>query len=1150
MSWLEELFRGIPLPILEVWGRCAYVIGFALMICAYGSVTFTRGGRWALGREKQAWDSQAFLSMALTFVLVPVAGFAGSFIVLVPEAQTFESMKDLVVLLCIVLFGYPALVAVPFAYGLSDLIEGVPPDLLWSWLPGYFINPACFWIAYQVIGRQPDFRRPRTWLMYAGFVALFLLIEPVLWGYICSDKFPPAISYRTVTPALLFTTGITWLIAPLAMLAALPIARRLGLFWADIPMHVAERAFAEQTWLWNTGPSAGPAEPSDARRGWPVRMVVVTPFIALMLLMVAATAYVTLRSAAEDAHNLASQMHEEIAENIKLRLDDFIAAAGGGSNLQPAGLAGLLEQLPISSYGRALVVNRGGAIIAASTTREPSVDQLAIDSLRSARGDLALVKSLIRTRFEYVTAKPLARDTWLTQAVPYRGVPGARRDWLLITAMPESFYLSGVHSGFSSSAMLFALALLASIGIAGVLAAVVAAPLRRIATSTRALARGNLHERVAGSSIDELDSLAVCFNRMAEQLEESFTAGKRRERALEESEQRLRASENRLQLATRAAQFGIWDWDVGTNRIIWDESMYRLYGLEEGEFSGAFEGWSKCLLPEDYARATTDVEAALRGERPFVSEFRVKRADGEVRSLKGIAQIIRDETGRPLRMVGINWDVTEELRADQELRRHRDHLEELVKERTAELREAKEQADAANRAKSRFLANMSHEIRTPMNAILGFGQLMERESDLSPRERDRLARILSSAYHLLELINGVLEMSKIEAGRMVLNTSTFDLHTAIGEVASIVNGALEQKGLDFKVEGVASLPRQVRSDCPKLRQILINLLGNAAKFTQDGGVELRARAQTDGASIVLAFEVRDTGPGISPDELQRIFEPFEQTRTTSESRQGTGLGLAISRAYARLMGGDLTLQSELGKGTSFELKVRVEPAEGPGLMLAPRAQEQVVGLVPGRPAPTVMVVEDDANSRMLLREILVSVGIRVIEVCDGAEAVERFEAAAPDLVLMDMKMPRMDGREATRRIRQTGHGARVPIIILSASVLEHERHAVLRTGANDFIAKPFRLGELWAGMERHLGTTFVRELNAGSLPRPALRLTRADVRVLGPEKLTTLRQAVATGYVQRVPGLLEDVPPEHQPTAAAIAELAENMQIETLLGLL
>src|SRR6187401_734933 len=242
VAWYEMLVTTVPLPLLEVWGRFAYIVGLFLAICAFGGFTFRIGERWGFGRARQAWDAKAFLSLPLTFVLIIASGYLGSFIVLVPGAQTFESLKDLVVLLAIVLLGYPALIAVPPAYMLSDLIEGVPPDFVLNWAEGYFFWTAFVWMAYQLIGRNPDFRRARTWRRYSLFVALIMLFDPVMWGFICSEKFTSAISYRNISSALFFTLAVTWVLAPGSLLAALPLARRFGWFWAEIPKHVRARA--------------------------------------------------------------------------------------------------------------------------------------------------------------------------------------------------------------------------------------------------------------------------------------------------------------------------------------------------------------------------------------------------------------------------------------------------------------------------------------------------------------------------------------------------------------------------------------------------------------------------------------------------------------------------------------------------------------------------------------------------------------------------------------------------------------------------------------------------------------------------------------------------------------------------------------------
>lgn len=970
------------------------------------------------------------LCIPLTFVLVTVTGYLGSFIVLVPGAQTFESLKDLTVFLCVVLFGYPALITVPFAYGLSDLIEGVPPEFLWGWLPGYFINPTWFWVAYQLIGKDPDFRRAATWGRYLLFVLIFMAAEPVMWGYLCSDRFTSDISFRVITPALFFTTGLTWLMAPWAVLLALPLARRLGLFWSEIPGHVTERAIGSGTFVWESGRKEGADAPDGAPAGTPLRLVIVGPFIALVLLMVGVTATVALRSAGEGANRLATALVEEASENVQLRLEEALREKPG---VDAASLSALLRSQPIARHGHVLVVSGSGALVAASASADSPAPALA----RALRPELdrILREGSLQLRHEHLTEKPLSRETWLVRATPYQDRQGERRDWIIAIALPEAYFLSGVRTGNSRSAMVFAAALLLSLAIAALLASSVTAPLQQLARATRTLARGDLRARVPASRLEELSTLGLAFNDMAGQLEKSFDAlvaevetRKKRERELEASEAKVKASELHL---------------------------------------------------EDLVRQRT---LALE-------------------------------------------------RSEQNLRR------------------AKEEADSANRAKSAFLANMSHEIRTPMNAILGFGQLLERDSDLSPRDRDRVSKILVAGYHLLELINNVLEMSKIEAGRTEVTLAGFDLHAALADVDAIVRGGIEAKGLAFAVEGVAGLPRHVHSDAAKLRQILINLLGNAAKFTLSGGVTLRASAAPDGSRVRLRFEVEDTGRGIAADELDRVFVPFEQTRSGVEAQTGTGLGASISRDLARLLGGELTVRSTLGAGTTFTLELPVDVDGAVDRSVPPPRDGVVTALEPSERVPTVLVVDDDATNRALIRSLLGRVGILVEEAQDGAVALTRFEQRPADLVFMDVKMPLMDGLQATARLRATDAGKSVPIVMLSASVLRLDQRSVLDTGANQFIAKPFREDDIWDALERHLGVRLVRTPRAPESRRTPV-VTREQVAALGAARVAELREAVELGYLSRIHPILAPARETHPEVVSTLTRLADELETDALLRLL
>jgi signal transduction histidine kinase/DNA-binding NarL/FixJ family response regulator len=1027
VGWFEALFGAIPAPLLEVWGRLSYVAGCAIALCAYGGFTFRLGARWGFGRERQSWDAKAVLSMPITFVLVTLSGYVGSFIVLVPGAQTFESLKDLAVFVSIVCFGYPALVTVPFAYGVSDLVEGVPPDFLFDWLLGYLINPACFWLAHQLLGKDPDFLRARTWGAYALFVLFFMSTEPILWGYICADAFTPQISYHSITPALFFTTLVTWLLAPFAMLGALPLARRLGLFWADIPGHVRQRSIGG-SFVWEAGEVARGSRPPANERGLPIRLFILGPFVALVLVLVFATAYVTLRSAERDAEKLASRLHQEISENIELRLDDYLALERGRQAApaeRAADLDRLLGALPIAAHGRALILDGAGHVVAASA--HDAVIELAATSLRAKVPASGRLRKSSEYRFDHVTAHPLSRETWLAFAVPYEDRAGEHGDWIVVTALPEAYYLAGIRTGNSRSALVFAVAFLVALGIAAALASNVTGALRRTARATRALALGDLGARVPESHLTELDSLASSFNEMAEKLTHSFADLRREVDHRKLTEQELRASEARVK--------------------------------------------------------------------------------------------------------------TSEL-----------HLEELVRDRTLALERAKDDADRANRAKSTFLANVSHEIRTPMNAILGFGQLIDRDPELSAPNRERLRKILASGYHLLELINNVLALSKIEAGRMELSVTSFDLYETVLGVEAMVRPSIVDAGVEFRVEGLESLPRYARGDAGKLRQILLNLLGNAAKFTHSGQVLLRAGA-VPGSRSLVAFAVIDTGVGIARAELSRVFEPFEQATSGRMAAMGTGLGAAISRDFARLMGGDLRVESELGRGTTFTLTLPLEAASAADIV--PAVAEGIVLGLGERASPLkLLVVDDESDNRALLREMLDKTGVQIAEAADGSSALEVFKRWQPDLILMDVKMPGMDGIEATRQIRALPAGADVPIVMLSASVFKEDREQVLASGGDEFIAKPFREAQIWDAIERQLDLTLTRApLSTAGGERPQLP-SRADVARLGPEMVRALRQAVELGYVNRVPAIVAGASSEHQRTTTELARLAAELELETLVRLL
>ena len=387
-------------------------------------------------------------------------------------------------------------------------------------------------------------------------------------------------------------------------------------------------------------------------------------------------------------------------------------------------------------------------------------------------------------------------------------------------------------------------------------------------------------------------------------------------------------SEERLQIASSAASIGIWDWNILTNEMVWDEQMHRLYGLGNGRDPAPISNWMEMVHPDDSVPVRELLARALSGAGDFDAEYRVIWPDHSVHHVCGEAVIFRDPDGSPARMVGVCYDVTEQKLVEQELRRHRVHLEDLVAERTNALSVAVRQAQAANQAKSIFLANMSHELRTPLNSVIGFSRLMADSKHMLPDEKRNLAIIHRSGEHLLTLINAILELSRIEAGRAVLQTEAVRIDDVLQEVMDMVSMRAEQTGVALTLDA-AGLPPGALVDGTKLRQVLLNLMSNAVKFTGKGNVVLRVRGVPvagDSGQYELVFAVIDDGPGISPIDQTRIFEPFIQAEGPG-AKEGTGLGLTISREFVQLMGGMLSVQSVRGAGATFQFTIRAPVAD-------------------------------------------------------------------------------------------------------------------------------------------------------------------------------------------------------------------------------
>ncbi|MEY2857927.1 MAG: hypothetical protein RLZZ74_2239, partial [Cyanobacteriota bacterium] len=499
-------------------------------------------------------------------------------------------------------------------------------------------------------------------------------------------------------------------------------------------------------------------------------------------------------------------------------------------------------------------------------------------------------------------------------------------------------------------------------------------------------------------------------------------------------------------------------------------------------------------------------------------------------------------------------------------------LESKVEDRTAQLEEsiqkteaALAQAQNANQAKSRFLANMSHELRTPLNAILGFTQLMTRDASIGKEQQENLKIINRSGEHLLKLINDILEMSKIEVGQINLNESKFDLHIMLKSIEEMLRLRANAKNLNLSFNIASDVPRIIDTDEGKLRQIIINLLGNALKFTEIGSVVLKVKKESNyklageqaeflfADTYSLHFAVEDTGPGVAAEEIGKLFTPFEQTKIGRLSNEGTGLGLSICHKFVELMGGELKAKSTVGQGSVFYFQIPLREQEANvAIANQPERQRKVIALAENQPNYRILAVDDVPASRLLLNKLLTGIGFSVQEAGDGLEAIALWRQWHPNLILMDMRMPIIDGYEATQQIKATTEGKNTIIIALTASAFEEERVEILSAGCDDFMRKPFQEAELLTKIGQYLNVDYLYEEtgDTGSEgEKLRSELTQASLAVMPESWRSQLYDAAAQVDNEEIFQLLKEIPEDYQALAEGLADLAEQFRCDRIIDL-
>ncbi len=770
-----------------------------------------------------------------------------------------------------------------------------------------------------------------------------------------------------------------------------------------------------------------------------------------------------------------------------------------GVDLILSQIGNFLSELKTRESGKTFILERSGLIVASSSESPYTIingQPKRISGLDSQDSVIRLTTQYLIKHFgtlRFVVGKKQINFTvdgidYFVQIKNWQDDLGL--DWLIVAVIPEGEFMEQINANTRTTIILCIIAFLVATELGIFTARWIIKPILQLNTSAKKIAEGEWEQTPKINRSDELGELAKSFESMAKQLEASFSVLEAKNAEMQVLNEALSESQTRLTQFLEAMPVGVFITDAEGNPYYTNEIGQEILGqgavveVPPEELSGVYQAYlagTNQLYPSD----RLPIVRALQGESGRIDDMEIRRSD-KIIPIEVLGKPIYDESGNLAFAIATFFEIGQRKQAEKLLAEYNLILEAQVKKRTDEFQQVIEQLQitqeeliesqkiaaqekqaavreaarsaAANLAKSEFLANMSHELRTPLNAILGFTQVMSRDYSLSSEHQENLAIINRAGEHLLNLINDILEMSKIEAGRIRLNLSSFNLIYLLKNLEEILHLRAASKNLELVFEYAPDLPKYVETDENKLYQVLLNLLGNAIKFTDTGRVTLRVSMghgawtdeggrgedplpcpqhrpapvplfmPNDGSCSTwgdpktalppqsLIFEVQDTGCGIAPEEIDLLFEAFEQTEVGRKSQQGTGLGLAISRKYVELMGGNITVNSTPGIGSTFTFDVQIALA-CPKEMPTNQNKYQFLALAAAQKAYRILVVDDSKESRLLLVKILTSMGFEVREATNGREAIANWESWQPHLIFMDMRMPVMDGYEATRIIK-------------------------------------------------------------------------------------------------------------------------------------
>ncbi len=623
-----------------------------------------------------------------------------------------------------------------------------------------------------------------------------------------------------------------------------------------------------------------------------------------------------------------------------------------------------------------------------------------------------------------------------------------------------------------------------------------------------------------------------------------------------QADQRLRDSEERLRLALVAANQGLWDLNIQTGETIVSSEYVTMLGYDPTDFQESMEKWLDRLHPDDRERVANVYQTYVQGEiSRYRVDFRQRTQSGDWKWILSMGKIVDwDEAGQPLRMLGIHMDISDRKATEAALQQANANLESRVQERTLELTQAKEAAEFANRSKSDFLANMSHELRTPLNGVLGYAQILKSDPTISPKQKEKLNIIEQCGSQLLTLINDILNLAKIEAGKLELTPKVFHLPYFLDTVVEICHLRTQQKDLEFVYRTSPSLPTMVQTDEKHLRQVLLNLISNATKFTDVGSITFNAEVISQTREYDrIRFQVIDTGIGIAPEQLEHIFLPFVQVCSTSHQCEGTGLGLSITQRILQLMGSTLKVESTVNQGSSFWFELDL-PIVREQIETTPMPTQEIVGYR-GDPK-TLLLVDDRWENRAVLHNLLAPLGFDILEAADGQQGIALAVQSRPDLIFVDLMMPEMDGLEMTRRIRQISGLKTIKIIACSAKTFSGDRQDSLEAGCNDFLAKPVQRQALLDQLQQHLGLDWIyRPIAANESAMTSVASQAQESQLITPpvEILQNLYDLARKGNLNGVAALatqLEQMDTQYVPFANRVVQMAKAFQDQDLLQLI